>query len=500
MYAGRIVEKAPTRASSPTCRCPTPRRCCEPSPSSATAHTRLNAIGGRPPDLVNPPKGCAFAPRCPYAQRALHDREPDPAGGPRATPATTYACFYPVGSPETLEIKDTPGRYEDDAATPPPGAPAVDPAVSSTPPPFSGPAPATPPTFPGPSQGRQLMAGTGKAHLRASTRRPAAGREPGRRVPRGRTRPQGLRGRQRVLRRAQGETLGLVGESGCGKSTTGKAVMQLPRPTSWVGACSTAPSSPPSREPSCARSGTRMQMIFQDPISSLNPRRKVSQIVGSRSRSGRPATPPERPPRSTTCPDRGRHRPCSRGRAPAPPVLRRPVPAHLDRPRSCITDPSADHLRRTRLRSRRVGAGPDPQPARGHEGQYGLTLVFIAHDLAVVKNISDRMAVMYLGKMCEVGPPDVLYDPGTPVHRRPGQRRSRCPTRRSTPAHSRTWAGSSPLRSILRRGAASAPAAPGPRSCARRPSRRCRRSPRVTTWRATSRSRRRSPNRACTDL
>ena len=62
------------------------------------SHTRLESIAGRPPDLVHPPKGCNFAPRCPYAQRKCHEEEPQLE--PHGTSGHEFACFYPVGTPE----------------------------------------------------------------------------------------------------------------------------------------------------------------------------------------------------------------------------------------------------------------------------------------------------------------------------------------------------------------------------------------------------------------
>jgi peptide/nickel transport system ATP-binding protein len=69
------------------------------------SHTRLNVIAGRPPDLVNPPRGCRFAPRCPYARERCHEEEP-PLIATVEDPRHTYACWYPVGSPEYFEIKE----------------------------------------------------------------------------------------------------------------------------------------------------------------------------------------------------------------------------------------------------------------------------------------------------------------------------------------------------------------------------------------------------------
>ena len=72
------------------------------------------------------------------------------------------------------------------------------------------------------------------------------------------------------------------------------------------------------------------------------------------------------------------------------------------------------------------------------KAKYDLTMIFIAHDLAVVKNISDRVAVMYLGKLCEVADPETLYNSPAHPYREHCSRQSRCPIRRSAPI-ARPW-------------------------------------------------------------
>ncbi len=102
MYAGKIVEKAPTNALFSNVRMPYTEALLQSIPKLENkSHTRLQVIAGRPPDLIHPPKGCRFSPRCPYAQDRC--REEEPPLQEAETPGHLFACWYPVGTPEGSE-------------------------------------------------------------------------------------------------------------------------------------------------------------------------------------------------------------------------------------------------------------------------------------------------------------------------------------------------------------------------------------------------------------
>jgi peptide/nickel transport system ATP-binding protein len=102
MYAGQIVERAPTRTLFAHMRMPYTEGLLKSIPKlEQPSHSRLQIIGGRPPDLVTPPPGCKFAPRCPYAQERCHAEEPPLVEAD--TPGHYYRCWYPVGTAEGKE-------------------------------------------------------------------------------------------------------------------------------------------------------------------------------------------------------------------------------------------------------------------------------------------------------------------------------------------------------------------------------------------------------------
>ena len=211
----------------------------------------------------------------------------------------------------------------------------------------------------------------------------------------------------------EGETLGLVGESGCGKTTTGRALIQLPPPTSgsvvFDGTDLTALS-----EQQMRRQRTDMQMIFQDPISSLNPRRRIGDVVAEPLKVWGPHDADQQVRMVDEMLE-------AVGMDPAIARSKRPhefsggqcqrisiARSLVLGPRLLICDEPVSALDMS-IQAQILNLLEDLK------ADYQLTLMFIAHDLAVIKNVSDRVAVMYLGKLCEVGGADQLYaDPAHP--------------------------------------------------------------------------------------
>ncbi|MGO9559651.1 MAG: ABC transporter ATP-binding protein [Acidimicrobiales bacterium] len=209
-----------------------------------------------------------------------------------------------------------------------------------------------------------------------------------------------------------GETLGIVGESGCGKSTTGRALLQLPKPTSgkvvFEGVDLTGLTSEAMRQVR-----TKMQVIFQDPISSLYPRRTVAELVleplaiwdvgSSEDRVQRARLMLSEVNMDYDSVSWRRPYEFSIGQCQRISIAR----ALMLNPRVLICDEPVSALD-VSVQAQILNLLEDMKR------RYGLTMIFISHDLAVVKNVSDRVLVMFLGKVCEVADAESLYS--APAH------------------------------------------------------------------------------------
>jgi oligopeptide transport system ATP-binding protein len=213
----------------------------------------------------------------------------------------------------------------------------------------------------------------------------------------------------------RGETLGMVGESGCGKSTTGRALIRLREPTSGTvkfdGVDLVSLKSDKLRQ-----MRRRMQIIFQDPYGSLDPRMTVGSIIGEPIDTHHLATGAARKERIADLlrivgldpqyVSRYPHE-FSGGQRQRIGVAR----ALAVEPEFIVCDEPISALD-VSIQAQVLNLLTDLRQ------QLGLTYLFIAHDLSVVKHISDRVAVMYLGKLVEIGPPDSMYAaPGHPYTR-----------------------------------------------------------------------------------
>ncbi|WP_433346340.1 dipeptide ABC transporter ATP-binding protein [Microtetraspora malaysiensis] len=358
MYAGRVVETAPTADLFHSPRHRYTEALMESLPESVTHETgapkRLYSIPGLPPDLSRPLNGCRFAPRCRFAAPECHTTEV-----PLSTGEHRYACLHPVTATATATaVRAVP-----------------------VPPPAEAPEAASEAILSVRGLVKDYGATTGGLLRRASGQVSA------------------VAGVSFEVR--PGETFGLVGESGCGKSTVGRLVVGLEKPTDGQVVLDGTDIATLSRRER-RRTHRQVQLMFQDSYAAMNPRMRVDAILAEPLEIQQVGDASARQARITALLDQV--------------GLSRRV---LERYPHEFSGGQLQRLglaRALALQPRLI-VGDEPVSAldvsiqaqvlnlmRDLQRELGLAYVFISHDLSVVDYMSDRIGVMYLGKLVEGGP------------------------------------------------------------------------------------------------
>jgi peptide/nickel transport system ATP-binding protein len=371
MYAGRLVETTDTNTLFAHMHHPYTQALLGSIPRlNQDNKQRLLNIPGLPPDLSHPPEGCRFAPRCSRASDKCRTHEPSLIG---ETPDHLFSCWHPVDGP----VKTT---TEEEAAKPAPAAVTVTEREEETVEPGAALLDIgdVVKEFPVTS-GAILQRKVGSVHAVSGV----------------------------SFTVNAGETFGLVGESGCGKTTLGRVIVALEKPTS--GKVTLRGKNVSGLSGGDLRRYRRdLQLMFQDPYSSLDPRMRVGSIIreplaiqhlGSRQEQqnrvyelldevGLPRNAVERYPHEFSGGQRQRI-----GLARA--LTLNPQVIVADEPVSALD---------VSIRAQVLNL------MKRLQADHGLTYIVISHDLAVVKYMSDRIGVMYLGKMVEMGSGDDIYE------------------------------------------------------------------------------------------
>jgi peptide/nickel transport system ATP-binding protein len=379
MYAGRIVETATTATLFRRMRHPYTRALLASIPRlNQDSGQRLLAISGMPPDLSSLPPGCRFAARCSQATDKCRAEEPALTD---ATPGHAYACWHPVDGPLTTARPLAAVPRTAPARPAPERAGDAEPANAGL---------AAVPLLEVRDLVKEFPVTHGIMQRRAGAVHAVSGVS---------------------FSVSAGETFGLVGESGCGKTTLGKLIVALERPT--AGEVRLRGKTFSDLGGSELRQHRRdLQLMFQDPYSSLDPRMRVGSIISEPLEIQRVGTGRDRARRVRellaevglpgSAVDRYPHE-FSGGQRQRIGLAR----ALTLNPQVIVADEPVSALD-VSIRAQVLNL------MRRLQADHGLTYVVISHDLAVIRYLADRIGVMYLGKLVEVGEADDIYQ--RPAH------------------------------------------------------------------------------------